>query len=81
MYPTSKTFVDMQMREKESIILDRFVVLNNTFVGNIPLTLIRYFVKNNFKLHTLRNWLPPDFKNHPKIIDYIQDNNYKLLFK
>jgi len=67
----------MQMRRKEAITYSNFRTLNITYNGTIPLPELKNFVKNHFKFHTLDNWLPPDFKNHPRIIDYIQDKNYK----
>ncbi|CAI6345384.1 unnamed protein product [Macrosiphum euphorbiae] len=77
MFGSPKTFVDMQMRRKEAVTFSNFRALNSTFNGAIPLPELKNFVKNHFKFHTLDNWLPPDFRNHPKIIDYIKDNNYK----
>lgn len=77
MFATSKTFVDMQMRRKETLISDSFRTLNNTYNGNIPLPKLKQFVQTNFKFHSLKKWIPPDFKNHPKILDYVQDHNYK----
>lgn len=76
-FESSKTFVDMKMRRKELDIYNDFIELNNTFNGAIPLPKLHKFVKINFQNHSIIKWSPPDFKNHPLIIDYVQDYTYK----
>ncbi|XP_025201999.1 trehalase-like [Melanaphis sacchari] len=76
-FEASKTFVDMKMKKKKETILNDFRTLNNTFHGTIPLLELKKFVKTNFQQHTINKWLPSDFKNHPKIIDKVQDYTYK----
>lgn len=67
----------MKMRKPETLVYDSFCILNNTFNGNIPLPELKKFVQTNFKFHSLKKWIPPDFKNHLKIIDYVKDEHYK----
>ncbi|KAF0751365.1 trehalase-like, partial [Aphis craccivora] len=78
-FGSSKTFVDMKMRKKELDIYADFIVLKYTTFYNrtIPLPELQKFVKTNFQTHSIRKWSPPDFKNHPLIIDYVQDYTYK----
>jgi len=65
------------MRRKGQVIFMDFIRLNKTFNGTIPLPELRKFVKTNFQNHSIRKWSPPDFKNHPLIINYVQDHTYK----
>lgn len=67
----------MKMKKFERHIFNHFRKLNASFDGEIPLSELRKFVRNNFEHHTFDNWLPPDFRNHPTIIDYVQDYTYK----
>jgi len=67
----------MQMTQTKSVILNRFSILYKKYNDTIPTLLLKSFIETNFKLHTLNNWIPPDFKNHPPIIDYVQDTKYK----
>lgn len=76
-FGSSKTFVDMKTKRKALEIFNDFIGLNKTFNGNIPLPELQKFVKTNFQNHTIRRWSPPDFKNHPMIINYVQDYTYK----
>lgn len=76
-FSTSKTFVDLRMTNNESTIIENFNALYKTYNGDIPYIELERFVFSNFQFHGLKTWLPPDFKNHPKIIDYVQDYNYK----
>ncbi|XP_022168523.1 trehalase-like [Myzus persicae] len=76
-FGSPKTFVDMQMKRKEVDILNDFRTLNNQFNGTIPVRDLRNFVIANFRVYNIINWSPPDFKNHPRIIDYVKDSNYK----
>jgi len=65
------------MKRKELDIYNDFIKSNEIFNGDIPLPILQTFVKINFQNHTIEKWLPPDFKNHPLIIDYVQDYKYK----
>lgn len=67
----------MKTKRKALEIFNDFIGLNKTFNGNIPLPELQKFVKTNFQNHTIRRWSPPDFKNHPMIINYVQDYTYK----
>jgi len=81
-FGSSKTFVDKKRRKKELDIFTDFIVLKYTTFYNrtIPLPELQKFVKTNFQTHSIRKWSPPDFKNHPLIIDYVQDYTYKWVY-
>ncbi|XP_026818193.1 trehalase-like isoform X1 [Rhopalosiphum maidis] len=76
-FGSSKIFVDLKMKKLEKRIFTNFCKLNISFNGEIPLSELNKFVTNNFQQHTFDNWLIPDFRNHPTIIEYVQDYTYK----
>lgn len=67
----------MQMKRRKRAIINHFRTLNDTYNGTIPLLVLSIFINTNFKKHNIDSWSPPDFRNYPKIIDYIQDMKYK----
>lgn len=71
----------MKMKLDGEAILKKFYDMKTNVKGNLSVSMLRMFVNNHFKHHTFDNWVPPDFRNYPPIIDNIQDYNYKQVFQ
>ncbi|XP_050422489.1 trehalase-like [Adelges cooleyi] len=79
MYPDSKTFVDKKLLRSEAVILDTYRKLKQRNGGRVPpRPVLAKFVEDNFGDDPLVEWVPPDFVDSPSIINYVQDQNYKL---
>lgn len=76
-FPSSKDFVDMQLRFDENHIRNEFNILQLKFNGNIPESELKKFVETNFQPFTLDKWLPPDFNEFPLILNRVRDQKYK----
>lgn len=71
----SKTFVDMRMQKDEAEVLQAFKALPSS----VSKEEVIKFVSDNFHRegHDLQEWLPPDWKENPDVIDRIRDPNLK----
>lgn len=77
-FSDSKTFVDMKLKDTESVILSKFAKLEDDYNGDVPYDMLKDFVNEYFEEgNELEEWIPPDFTEHPSIVNRIKDNNYK----
>lgn len=75
----SKTFVDMKLKALPNITLSNFYTWMET-VNNTPTTeQVRAFVDANFDpiSSEFEYWFPDDFKEHPRLLDEIDDVDYR----
>jgi alpha,alpha-trehalase len=77
-FEDSKTFVDMSMKKSEEEILQDFDQLLQESDENPSEDQIRQFVDEHFeKSHELQDWTPPDYKDNPKFLSEIQDEEMR----
>lgn len=76
-YPTSKEFVDLMMKQNESVILKDFRNLYDFYQGNIAKSKLADFLHQNFERDQIVKWEPDDFKDHPDIFNHVRDHNYR----
>lgn len=68
----------MSLKQNESTIMKDFKNFKLKNDNNVSLPELKKFVTNNFeKDDQLDDWIPPDFKYYPTIIEFTQDKKYK----
>lgn len=78
LYQDSKTFVDMSQKNPPEVTLEKFNKLMKDTNDNPSKTDIKEFVENNFESSgELVDWIPTDYKKHPKFLDRINDLKVK----
>ncbi|XP_046959382.1 uncharacterized protein LOC124529618 [Vanessa cardui] len=81
-YPDSKTFVDLQMRNDENSTLAAFDVLLTETNNNPTKEQIKTFVNEHFDTTSeLENWTPPDYRPDPAFLATIQDEKLRQFGK
>nr|QFR37581.1 trehalase 1A [Phigalia pilosaria] len=82
LYPDSKTFVDLQMRNDENTTLNAFQKLLNDTNNEPAQEQLRAFVNENFDdSGELANWTPTDHSDNPPILNKISDKNLRQFAK
>lgn len=82
LYPDSKTFVDMHMRQSPEETLNAFDGLLNSTNNNPTKEQLQAFVDENFVAENdLENWSPPDYTENPKFVAAIKDEELKQFAK
>uniref|UniRef100_A0AB38ZE60 Trehalase n=1 Tax=Ectomocoris sp. TaxID=3104572 RepID=A0AB38ZE60_9HEMI len=79
LYKDSKTFVDKSLLTDPITIIEDFYKLKSGYKdGQLPLEVIKSFVKQNFvNIAVLEAWTPPDWTPNPSISKSINDPKYK----
>lgn len=77
LFPDSKTFVDLKLKNNETDILAAYAVLKNQTGTPVPRDKMLDFITSNFEECNLHEWIPSDFKENPIIVDTVQDSSYK----
>ncbi|BES99965.1 trehalase (brush-border membrane glycoprotein) [Nesidiocoris tenuis] len=84
LYSDSKYFVDLKLRNSEREVLAAFESLKVKYNRTIPKDELRKFVDQYFvdcptdpTCKELEMWVPPDWKQHPSILDRISDRGYR----
>ncbi|XP_024938587.1 trehalase isoform X3 [Cephus cinctus] len=78
LYEDSKTFVDMSQLHDPEVTLSNFQKLMKETNNNPNATQLREFIKENFSAEAeLENWSPTDWTKSPKILNRIQDPNFR----
>ncbi|CAG9786381.1 unnamed protein product [Diatraea saccharalis] len=81
LYPDSKTFVDLHMRDSEEVILTDFQKLLNE-TSNPTKEQLQAFVDKHFdSTSELENWTPHDFNENPSFLTGIRDEQLKQFAK
>nr|ALF03966.1 soluble trehalase [Cnaphalocrocis medinalis] len=78
LFPDSKTFVDMHMRDDPEDILEAFDNLLNSTQRNPTKEQIKEFVDEHFFMESeLESWMPPDFEENPPFLLGIRDEKLR----
>jgi len=80
-YPDSKTFVDMPVKESEETVLENFRQLMNSSDESPSKEQMETFLNNNFLPpgSEFEDWEPSDWNKHVDLFDNIKDERYREL--
>nr|QPK67212.1 Trehalase 1A [Rondotia menciana] len=82
LYPDSKTFVDLQMRNDENTTLAAFEELFDRTNGSPSKEELRKFVADYFdETSELEEWTPNDYKENPPFLNNIRDERFREFAK